>query len=270
MKNYRYSYGKSKDQFGDLRLPDGLGPFPLVIVIHGGFWRDGLGLDLMDPVAEALTQHGYATWNIEYRRVGDKEGGWPNTLLDVGDAADYARVLQEKHPIDLKKTAVIGHSAGGHLALWIAARQSLSPGETLFKDNPLRTAAAISLAGVSDLATMYRVHYINESHQEIENNPTRDLLGGSPEEVPERYKEASPYERLPLNVPQTLIHGELDVHVPVGLSERYFEKASEWDDEAELVKIPSAEHFMMIEPESEVFPLILEALNKMREGEEGD
>ncbi len=267
MKSIRLSYGESSEQFGDLRLPDGKGLHPLVILIHGGFWKKGYGLELMEPLSEALAEQGYATWNIEYRRVGSEEGGWPNTLLDTAKAADFARNLAEEHPIDLSRIAAIGHSAGGHLALWLAARNTLESGSQLFIDNPLEIGVSVSLAGVGDLALMGRVHQINERHQGVENNPTRELMGGTPEEVPERYKEASPYERLPLNVKQVLIHGELDIHVPVGMSEHYFDKAISLDDQAELIKLESAEHFKLIEADSEVFPILLEEIGKVNNHE---
>lgn len=260
MKSIRLQYGSHRDQFGDLRLPDDVGPHPVVIVIHGGFWKESYGLELMDLLSDAITAQGYATWNIEYRRVGNSEGGWPNTLLDAASAADFLHELKKKYPLDLDRLATLGHSAGGQLALWLAARHTLLSEDVLFSPEPIPLRCAISLAGVSDLRLMARVHRVNEDHQHLNNNPTKDLLNGFPEDVPERYQSASPAERLPLGVLQFLIHGNLDVHVPVGISEQYYEKAVAMGDNVQLITLPTVEHFNCIEPESVVFPVILDCL----------
>jgi len=130
----RIAYGPDPLQFGDLRLPTaasggGDGPFPLVVLIHGGYWRNRYDLAYFGHAAAALTATGFATWNIEYRRVGDAGGGWPGTLLDVAAATDYARTLAATQPIDLDRVVALGHSAGGQLAAWLAARRRLAPDE---------------------------------------------------------------------------------------------------------------------------------------------
>src|SRR5579872_5755105 len=113
----RRTYGPERLHFGDLHLPDGAGPFPTAILIHGGFWRNPYDLTLMTGLATDLARRGMVAWNIEYRRVGDAGGGWPNTLLDVARAADYILTLGAHYPLDLDKIVTIGHSAGGQLAL---------------------------------------------------------------------------------------------------------------------------------------------------------
>ena len=122
IKPKRLKYGPEDLQFGDLYLPNQQGSHPVVILIHGGYWRARYGLDLMNDLAVDLAKRGYAAWNIEYRRVGNPGGGWPGTFQDVALATDYLRKLAPSYTLDLTKVVPIGHSAGGHLAFWLAAR----------------------------------------------------------------------------------------------------------------------------------------------------
>src|SRR5262245_60200302 len=139
-------------QFGELRLPGGDGPHPVVIAIHGGFWKAAYGLDHIGPVCEALAGAGVATWNLEYRRIGNPGGGWPGTLEDVALGAGHLREIAGEHRLDLKRVVVVGHSAGGHLALWLAGR-----GRS--RDMPLR--GVVSLAGVADLRLAWELRLSN-------------------------------------------------------------------------------------------------------------
>src|SRR5262245_51125921 len=124
----RIAYGGDPLQFGDLRLPSGPGPYPVAVVIHGGCWFNLFGLEQMDAMSDTLTAAGVATWNIAYRRIGDPGGGFPNTLTDVGRAVDTVRELAPTYHLDLGRVITVGHSAGGHLALWVAARHRLPAG----------------------------------------------------------------------------------------------------------------------------------------------
>lgn len=260
----RIFYGEDENQFGDLRLPDGNGPFPVAIIIHGGFWREKFRLDQMDRLAEELTARGIATWNIEYRRIGQTGGGWPGTFLDNAEAADYVRTLAIHYPLDVDRVIAIGHSAGGHLALWMAARQKLSPSSMLTAShNPLHVKGVISLAGVGDLALMHEIHYRRELNMGIQDNPTRDLLGGRPDDVPGRYEEGSPQSLLPIEVPLVLIHGFLDVNVPIGVSMQFEAAAKLAGDKVLLKTIADAEHFSMIDPTSAAWPEIMESIHSM-------
>ncbi len=182
----RIPYGPGPSQFGDLRLPAGAGPHPVLVVIHGGFWRAGFGHNLLDSMCEVLSRDGWATWNIEYRRVGEDGGGWPGTFLDVAAAADHLRELAGPHAIDLRTVVTVGHSAGGHLALWAAARHKLPPGGTLHRASPLPIKGAVSLAGVPDLR--------KAAELKLGGDAVSDLLGGSPAAVPDRYAAASPVD----------------------------------------------------------------------------
>src|SRR5438132_9320670 len=118
----RIAYGPDRFQFGDLRLPSGSGPRPVAIVIHGGFWREKYDLEYIVPVCEALTAAGVVTWNLEYRRIGNAGGGWPGTFEDVAAGADHLHSLAHEFNLDLNRVIAIGHSAGGHLAFWLASR----------------------------------------------------------------------------------------------------------------------------------------------------
>lgn len=196
----RFRYGPEPTGFGDLRLPEGAGPHPVVILIHGGFWRAQYGLDLMDKLGDDLAGRGIASWNIEYRRVGEAGGGWPGTLQDVARATERLRDLAPEHGLDLARVVTIGHSAGGHLALWVAARPRLPLGALGDGDAAMLTGAgalpvigAISQAGVADLTEGWR--------QGLGRGAVAALLGGGPAEVPERYAAADPARALPLGIP---------------------------------------------------------------------
>ena len=155
----RIAYGSDPQQFGELRVPATRGPHPVAIVVHGGCWLEkipsmdarAVAIDNMRPLAAALTEAGIATWNIEYRRLGHAGGGWPGTFLDVARAADHVRTLARGHQLDLTRVIAIGHSAGGHLALWLAARPKIAKTSDLYLENPLRLTGAVDLDGPPDL-----------------------------------------------------------------------------------------------------------------------
>jgi acetyl esterase/lipase len=248
----RIAYGPDERQFGELRLPPGEGPHPLAIGVHGGFWRARYDLAHFGHVCAALTARGVATWNIEYRRLGDRGGGWPGTFLDVARAADYARELASTYHLDLDRVLTIGHSAGGHLALWLAARHRITPESPIATPDPLPLRAAVALAGVLDLARAEAL--------KLSENVTRQLLGGTPADAPERYAAASPIELLPLGMRQLLIHGTEDDTVPLEISERYERAAVAAGDPATLLTLPGAGHFELVDPTSNEWPTVLDAV----------
>ncbi len=249
----RIAYGQDAYQFGELRLPEGEGPHPVAICLHGGYWRARYGLSYFGHVCTALTQRGIATWNVEYRRLGNPGGGWPNTLLDVARAADFLRELAPRYNLDLRRVLSIGHSAGGQLALWLAGRHRIPAKSDLFTADPLPLRGAVSLAGVVDLARAAELG--------LSDGVMRQLLGGSPAEVPARYAAASPIELLPLGVPQALLHGATDDSVPLELSERYTQAATTAGDDARLITLPGAGHFELVDPTSAEWPSVLAAVN---------
>jgi acetyl esterase/lipase len=258
----RIAYGKEPLQFGELRVPQTGGPHPLVIVIHGGCWIAKLGnmderavaLDNMRPLAAALSAAGFATWNIEYRRLGHAGGGWPGTFNDVSQAADFIRTLVSANRLDLTRVVAIGHSAGAHLATWLAARPRLSKDSELFVNDPLRITGVVSLDGPADLKATIPLQ------QPVCGSPViTNLIGGSPEERPARYHDGSPIELLPIGVNQVFMAGRMfgDHAQP------YREAATRAGDEVEIVVLPAAGHFVFIDPDSDVWPLVLASVRRL-------
>jgi len=260
----RLTYGAEKLQFGELHLPTGSAsrPHPTVVLIHGGFWHTPYDYSLMTGLAVDLARRGFATWNIEYRRVGDRGGGWPNTMMDVAMAADYLYTVAPMYALNLQRAVAIGHSAGGHLALWLAARPKIAKKSELAAskhvDNnhgQLQLAGIISLAGVSDLEMCWRL--------KLGGGAVANLLGGSPTQLPERYAAASPAAMLPLGVPQILIHGTKDDSVPHSMSESYTRAAQSAGDPIRLITLQGVEHFALINPNSSAWSATVEALQTL-------
>jgi acetyl esterase/lipase len=237
----RIQYGADEKRFGDLRLPAGPGPHPVGVVLHGGCWQSEYDLLHIEPVSAALTKAGIATWTLEFRRIGQAGGGWPGTFADVAQGTDYLTTLAKKFPLDLTRVVLIGHSAGGHLALWLAARHNLSRASPLFSASPLGVRGVVSLAGIGDLRA-YR-----EGSRDC-NASVEQLMGGSPKKLPDRYAQADPIELLPLGVPVRLLHGALDPIVPVAQSRSFAAQARAKGDDAQLVLIENAGHFDVIAP----------------------
>ena len=249
---HRLVYGTLSTQFADLRVPDGAGPHPVVIIIHGGYWRVRYGLEYLGHLCERLRAHGYATWNVEYRRIGEEGGGWPNTFLDVASAADALRDIAVNYSLDHRRVFALGHSAGGHLASWLASRSRIPVGSILYADSPTQLRGVISLAGVLDLHLAYE--------WKLSNGAASELLGGSPLNYPERYDAASPAALLPTGVPHLLIHGHKDDNVPHKLSRRYAQRAREAGDEVRLLSPRNATHFDVVDPRSPRWPPVESAI----------
>jgi acetyl esterase/lipase len=243
----RIAYGAGPLQYADLRLPVGRGPHPVVVVVHGGRWKAEYDLQHTSLACTALTKRGVATWNLEYRRLGHADGGYPATLLDVGEATDVLRQVAPAHNLDLRRVVVAGHSSGGHLALWLAARHRIPPGDALHARDPLRPRAAVALAGIPDLIALWE----GERREHTER-----FLGGPPQRYPERYHGASPTALLPFGVPQVLMHGDLDEQVPLSYSTRYAQRASALGDDARAVPLHGAGHFWLIDPRSPAWPAV--------------
>lgn len=251
----RIPYGSHPLQFGDLRIPDGEGPFPVAIVVHGGCWLAQYNLDYISSFCAALEDEGIASWSLEYRRIGDTGGGWRGTFKDVAAGADHLRELAKSFPLDLTRVVAVGHSAGGHLVLWLAARHRLDAKSDFANNDPLPLSGVVSLAGVGDLKSA--------SVNQVCGESVAQLLGGSPEEVPERYRQASPIELLPLGVPQRLVHGALDEIVPPELSRSYVEVAKGKEDDVELIICPGAGHFELIAPGTSAWQSVRDTIRSL-------
>jgi acetyl esterase/lipase len=240
----KHHYGDKRSQLGELYLPSGTGshappPFPVAVVIHGGFWRAQYGRKLMRPLCADLVARGWAAWNLEYRRLGRLSGGgWPTTFDDLAEGIDHLRVLTA--PLDLSRVVTIGHSAGGHLAALAATR----PGPSVV------VTAVVAQAGVLDLERAWEWR--------LSKGVVRRLLGGSPEQVPDRYAAASPAARLPLGVPVLLTHGGRDDIVPPAMSEAFHAAARAAGDECELVMLPGEDHFGHLDPGNPLWTAVVE------------
>ena len=256
-----YSYaGDHRCQRGELHLPRGSGPHPVIVTIHGGSWSTGVSKPVMRGLAGELVRHGSAVWNIEYRRLGGNEGGgWPNTFLDVAAAIDHLAVLPA--PLDTADVTLLGHSAGGHLALWAASRGRL-PAAAPGAAPRVEAVAAVSAAGVNDLAQSWR---------EVPRGAVDHLMGGGPDEWPERYAVADPIALVPLAIPVLLVHGTEDATVSVRRSRNYAQAARAAGASVELVEIAGAAgaHRSHVFPASAGFAAVLRWLSARR-GYAGD
>ncbi|MFZ0860619.1 MAG: prolyl oligopeptidase family serine peptidase [Candidatus Sulfotelmatobacter sp.] len=241
----RLPYGSDANQFLDLRLPskETRKPYPLVINIHGGFWRAEYNLDHAGHLCAALTARGLATANLEYRRVGNEGGAWPGTFSDIRSAYHFLVQNAQTHNLNTKRIVVMGHSAGGQLALCLAAHES-------------GLTRVVSLAGVVDLQRAYQLH--------LSNDAVVEFLRGTPTAVPDHYRKADPME---LSIPQArqwLIHGSADDVVPPAFSRDYVaakqKRPGKDKEDAHLLEIPTAGHFDLIDPRTHAWRRVEETL----------
>jgi acetyl esterase/lipase len=258
----RIAYGPDSSEYGDLRVPAGAGPHAVVVLIHGGCFKAAYAtLRDLAPMADALKSDGIASWNVEYRRVGQPGGGWPGTYLDVGRAVDHLRAIAGAHQLDLGRVVLVGHSAGGHLAMWAAARGRVPPGSAVRMPKPLPVRGVIDLAGPLDL-TAHRQEYEGLCRDSV----IAGLLGGPPEAVPERYAQASPIRLLPLGVPQVLLIGEHEEFVPRPLVEAYAGAAARAGDSVRVIVVPRAGHFEIASPGAVAWPRVRSAIHALLDG----
>lgn len=250
------AYGVEPLQFGELRIPKGRGPFPVAVIIHGGCWLKQYDLKHAAREATALTALGIATWTIEYRRADDFGGGWPGTFEDVAHATDYVAQLGARYPLDLKRIVLIGHSAGGQLALWLASRAHNMSAAPNPDSMPLAVRGVVLLAGITDLRTF-------GARSGRCGGAVATLLGGSPAAQTARYDAVSPVELLPLGVPVRLVHGTADKSVPVQQSQDYTARARAAGDDVKSSIIPDAGHFDLLEPGTTAWPAVTRAVRDL-------
>lgn len=253
------SYGREPSQFGELRLPPGPGPHPVVILVHGGCFRQAFaGVRSIGAMADALTREGFATWSLEYRRLSEPGSGWPGTYLDVGAGVDFIRELPPREHLDLSRVVLLGHSAGAHLAHWAAARSRLAPGAALYTEHPFIPRGVINLAGRMDMTVG-----IDEYEATCDIPVLRMLMGGLPAQVPDRYAQVSLPALLPLGVPQVMIWGSRENFVPESQVRDYLAAARRAGDDAEWRIVPGAGHFEIASPLSTAWPVVLDAVRSL-------
>jgi acetyl esterase/lipase len=248
-------YGDLPDHVADVRLPSGNERRPLAMVVHGGFWMAEFDRAHAGPQSVGLADAGYVVATVDYRRVGQRGGGWPGTFDDVAALTDavpglVAAALPDR--VDISRVVLVGHSAGGHLAAWAAARHRL-PKESPWRRTEPLPVGVVSLAGVLDLELSERLG--------LGEHAARHLLGGSPRRQRERYAVANPAALLPTGGRLVAVHGSRDTTVPIELSQSYVERARAAGDRAELVEIACG-HFELIDPRSAAWPSVLAAVEQ--------
>jgi acetyl esterase/lipase len=250
----RFFYGAHPSQFGNLFLPETPGPHPVLALIHGGCWQAEYGLEALGQLAQAIAVYNIVVWNIEYRRLGDG-GGWPTTFLDVGAALDFLCPLAEAFNLDLRRVVSAGHSAGGHLALWLAARAKLADHSPIFAPNLLRVVGVVSIAGIPDLVAAAR--------QRVCDDAIVALMQGAPDVAADRYQDASPAALIPLGVPHLHVHGRRDAIVPADLVEAYVEAAIRAGDRASMLLLEDAGHFELVDARTDAGRQVIDSVVKL-------
>lgn len=250
----RIAYGAAPAQVVELFLPKGEGPFPVVILIHGGcYLAEYEGLPQTSGIAGDLAQRGYAVWNVEYRKLGEDGAGYPGTFLDVADAVDRLRAEAPRYHLDPKRVVALGHSAGGHLALWAAARGKLSRSSPLWRAEPLPIRSVVSLGGIGDLEGQGAIFAGACGPEPIPK--IIDLAGR-----PRPYADTSPAELLPTGARVTMISGEFDHVMPPATGRAYVERLRKAGDAGEAIAIPGVGHFDPVIPTTAAWGQVAEVV----------
>jgi len=250
--DHHISFGPDSTQYGELWLPDDRDAHTSVIMIHGGCWLAIYpGVELMNAMAEDLSSKGFAVWNIDYRRIGHPGGGYPGTFLDVANGADTFRDIADEFNLPKDRIIAAGHSAGGHLATWLALRHQISPDSDLYTENPIGTDAVISLAGINDLEQYARYGATPCGEKTIEQ-----LIGS--ENRSESFTDTSPSELLPIDVPLVEISAAFDSPVPPFFGYHFVNDILESGGEAKQILLQDAGHYEMIYPPSDEWKTVLE------------
>ncbi|XAS69802.1 alpha/beta hydrolase [Micrococcaceae bacterium Sec5.7] len=249
MKRHKYQYGDDPSQWGELFLPDSAETRGVAVVIHGGYWRSQYGAELGEPLAKDLAAHGMAAWNLEYRRAGNG-GGWPHTFEDILAGIDKLSEIAGEHSLNLCKVVALGHSAGGHLAVWAAGRAKLGRLGAPDADRQIQRgddAGAVHLTGVVSQSGL--LNLAQAERLDLSNGAVSNLLGGSSGKYPKRHQYADPMIAIPLAVPVYAVHGLEDDTVPLSQSETYAAAARTAGAPVQLLKVPG-DHFSVIDPKA--------------------
>jgi acetyl esterase/lipase len=250
----RIPYGPSPAQVVDLFLPRGKGPHPVVVLIHGGcYLAEYQGLAQTSGIAADLAHRGFAVWNVEYRKLGEPGAGYPGTFLDVADAVDRIRAEAPRYHLDTRKVVALGHSAGGHLALWAAGRHRLPNSSPLWRADPLPIRAVVSLGGIGDLKGQGEV-FAGACGPE----PIPAIIGKASREDP--YADTSPAELLPLGARVVMISGAFDHVMPPFTGRAFVDKLRKAGDSADVIAIPDAGHFDVVIPTTEAWKAVAAVL----------
>jgi acetyl esterase/lipase len=232
------------------------------VLVHGGCFKAAYAqASYFGQVGDALKAKGIATWNIEYRRLGQPGSGWPGTYLDVAHGVDHLRAIAAQHKLDLRRVVIVGHSAGGHLAMWAAARTRVPKGSPLYLANPLPVRGVVDLAGPVDMTA-----HIREYEGLCQDSVITTLLGGTPSTVPDRYAQASPMALLPLGVPQVIVIGTHEDYVPRDLVDAYASAAAKAGDSVRTIIFPGAGHFEIASASQWTWPRIETAIRALLDG----
>ncbi len=257
--DHRILYDTNPSTFGDLRIPKNSSPgpsgYPVLVFLHGGGWTADWTINHTDQLVEALTQEGIATWSIEYRRLGNAGGGYPQTFLDVAKAVDFLRKIASQYRLDLNRVVVAGHSSGGHLALWLAGRRNLPKDSKLYAPDPLPLKGVISLAGVVDLEGALTIGDRKDSLQLLN---VSDAASAAP-----LWAETNPMRLLPFGIPQLLIVGSKDGPWRITITKTFAEAATQKGDPVRLLIPDGANHFDMVHARGPAYPLIATGAKSM-------
>jgi acetyl esterase/lipase len=242
-------YGPDSLQFGELRLPSSVTrDRPVVVLVHGGCWQGAYDIAHSRPMAAALADAGFAVWSIEYRRIGNPGGGWPNTFDDVARGTDFLRTIAPTYALDLTRVIAVGHSAGGQLVLWLGTRVADA------------TSTPLPLTGIAALAPITDMARYGATPGGC-NSAVHQLMGGTPAAFADRYQAVNPMQRLPLRVPTRLVHGEDDRTVLPEQSRLFAEAAG--SPAIRVVPIANAAHFDVIAPISPAWPMVVSAIRSL-------
>ncbi len=252
-------WGQGATDVADLWLPDGAGPHPVVLMVHGGCWQKAIAdRTLMNYAAEDLRKQGLAVWNIEYRGVDEAGGGYPGTFLDVAHGADALRDHAAAYNLRIDKVAAFGHSAGGHLAMWLAARPKLPVSSPLRIENPLPISGVVNSGGLADLQRSAPV-----TQPECLASIMEQLVGRISSSRSNVFSDTSPATMLPLKVRQVSVNGDKDGIAPALLGEDWTRRAKAAGDPAEVIVVPRTGHVELVSPGTDAFAREVEVLKEM-------